>query len=62
MEIFKDKDLAYVYILIKYEMIDKARDIVKDKDLEFFEDYFVCRDCGKKVDIKEYAKDRLQRN
>ena len=54
LELFENKLIAYVYLLIEYEMIDKAYEIVKEKEIKFFEYYLLLRRNGIKVDIKEY--------
>jgi len=53
-EIFKNKLYAYLYLLIEYEMIDKAYEIVKEKEIKLFEYYLLLRKNGIKIDIKEY--------
>jgi hypothetical protein len=53
-ELFKNKIVAYVYLLIEYEMIDKAKEIVKENDIKYFEYYLLLRENNIKVDIKEY--------
>jgi len=53
-ELFENKIVAYVYLLIEYEMIDKAKEIVKENDIKYFEYYLLLRENNIKVDIKEY--------
>jgi hypothetical protein len=54
LDIFKSKIVAYAYLLIEYEMIDDAFEIVKENDIKYFEYYLLLRKNGIKVDIKEY--------
>ena len=54
LELFKDKMVPYIYLLIEYEMIDKATELAKENDIKFFEYYLLLRENGVKVDIKDY--------
>ena len=54
LELFENKLIAYIYLLIEYEMIDKAYELAKEKEIKFFEYYLLLRKNGIKVDIKEY--------
>ena len=54
LEIFESKIVPYIYLLIEYEMIDKALELTKDNDIKFFEYYLLLRSNGVKIDIKEY--------
>jgi len=53
-ELFKNKLYAYVYLLIQYEMIDKAQEIVKENDIKLFEYYLLLRNNKIKININEY--------
>jgi len=53
-ELFKNKKVAYIYLLIEYEMIDKAFEEAKENDVKYFEYYLLLRKEGVKIDIKEY--------
>ena len=59
LEKFENKLIPYVYLLIEYEMIDKAYEIVKEKEIKFFEYYLLLRRNGIKVDIKEYLNAKI---
>ena len=59
MEIFKEKIVAYIYLLIEYEMIDKAMELAKENDVKIFEYYLLLRENGVKIDIKEYLNAKL---
>jgi len=54
LEIFESKIVPYIYLLIEYEMIDKALELAKENDVKFFEYYLLLRENGVKIDIKEY--------
>jgi len=54
LEIFEGKIVPYIYLLIEYEMIDKALELSKENDIKFFEYYLLLRSNGVKIDIKEY--------
>jgi len=59
LELFEDKIVVYVYLLIEYEMIDKALELAKENDIKIFEYYLLLRENGIKVDIKEYLNAKL---
>jgi len=59
LEIFEDKIVAYIYLLIEYEMIDKALELAKENDIKIFEYYLLLRENGVKIDIKEYLNAKL---
>jgi hypothetical protein len=59
LELFKSKIVVYVYLLIEYEMIDKAFELAKEHDIKVFEYYLLLRQNGIKVDIKEYLNATL---
>jgi len=54
LELFENKIVAYIYLLIEYEMIDKAFELAKEYDIKVFEYYLLLRKNGIKIDIKEY--------
>ncbi len=54
LELFKNKKVVYIYLLIEYEMIDKALEEAKENDVKYFEYYLLLRKEGVKIDIKEY--------
>jgi hypothetical protein len=54
LSIFKNRPIPYIYLLIEYEMIDKAMDVVKENDIKFFEYYLLLRKNGIKIGIKDY--------
>ena len=58
-ELFEKNHFAYVYLLIEFEVIDKATEFAKENDLKFFEYYLDLRKAGYKIDIKEFLNDRL---
>ena len=57
--IFEKQHFAYVYLLIEFEVIDKALEVAKEYEIKFFEYYLILRENGYKIDIKEYINDRL---
>jgi len=57
--LFENKIVVYVYLLIEYEMIDKALEIAKENDIKIFEYYILLRQNGIKVDIKEYLNAKI---
>jgi len=59
LELFKEKTVAYVYLLIEYEMIDKALELANEHDIKVFEYYLLLRKNGVKVDIKDYLDARI---
>jgi len=59
MELFKEKIVPYIYLLIEYEMIEKALELSKENDIKIFEYYLLLRENGIKVDIKEYLNAKL---
>ena len=56
LEMFETKIVPYIYLLIEYEMIDKAMELSRENDIKFFEYYLLLRENGVKVDIREYIK------
>ncbi len=56
---FEKKIYPYLYLLIEYEMIDKAMELAKENHIKFFEYYLALRERGLKITIDEYmdAKD-----
>ena len=59
MELFKEKIVAYIYLLIEYEMIDEAYEEAKEKEIKLFEYYLLLRQNGIKIDIKEFIDAKL---
>jgi len=59
LELFKNKIVPYTYLLIEYEMIDKAKEIAKENNLKIFEYYLLLREKGVKIDIKEYLNAKI---
>jgi hypothetical protein len=52
--IFEKRVEAYIYLLIQFEMIEKAIELSKENDIKFFEFYLKLRENGEKIDIEEY--------
>lgn len=50
INLFEQKIVPYVYLLIKYEMIDKARELIKENDIKFFEYYLDLKEKNIKLD------------
>jgi hypothetical protein len=50
MKLFENKIIPYVYLLIKYEMLDKARELAKENELKFFEYYLDLKEKNIKLD------------
>jgi len=50
MNLFEEKTVPYVYLLIKYEMLDKARELAKENELKFFEYYLDLKEKNVKLD------------
>jgi hypothetical protein len=50
ISLFENKIIPYVYILIKYEMLDKARELAKENELKFFEYYLDLKEKNIKLD------------
>jgi len=59
LELFESKIVAYIYLLIEYEMIEKAMELAKENDIKVFEYYLLLRENGVKIDIKEYLNAKL---
>jgi len=59
LELFESKKVVYIYLLIEYEMIDKAMELAKENDIKIFEYYLLLRENGVKIDIKEYLNAKL---
>jgi hypothetical protein len=59
LDLFRDKIVPYVYLLIEYEMIDEAMEIASSNEIKFFEYYLLLRKHGEKIDIKEYINAKL---
>lgn len=59
LELFKEKQVVYIYLLIEYEKIDEAFELVKEYDIKLFEYYLLLRENGVKVDIKEFINAKL---
>ena len=52
--IFEKRVEAYTYLLIQFEMIEKAIELSKENDIKFFEFYLKLRENAEKIDIEEY--------
>ena len=50
MNLFENKIVPYIYLLIKYEMLDKARELAKENELKFFEYYLDLKEKNIKLD------------
>jgi len=50
LNLFENKTVPYVYLLIKYEMLDKARELAKENELKFFEYYLDLKEKNIKLD------------
>jgi len=50
INMFENKIVPYVYLLIKYEMIDKARELSHENELKFFEYYLDLKEKNIKLD------------
>ena len=50
MKLFENKIVPYIYLLIKYEMLDKARELAKENELKFFEYYLDLKEKNIKLD------------
>jgi len=59
LEKFENKLIPYIYLLIEYEMIDKAYELSKENGIKFFEYYLLLRKNNIKIDIKEYLNAKL---
>jgi len=59
LELFSNKIVPYIYLLIEYEMIDEAKEKAKEYDVKIFEYYLLLREHGEKIDIKEYLNAKL---
>jgi len=59
LELFESKIVPYIYLLIEYEMIEKALELAKENEIKIFEYYLLLREHGEKIDIKEYLNAKL---
>lgn len=57
INLFENKIIPYVYVLLKYEMIDKAKEIIKENDLKFFEYYVELKET-KNIKLDEFLNAR----
>jgi hypothetical protein len=48
--LFENKIVPYVYLLIKYEMLDKAKELAHENDLKFFKYYLDLKEKNIKLD------------
>jgi hypothetical protein len=58
-ELFEAYHEAYIYLLIEFEVIDKALEVAKEYESKFFEYYLLLREDGHKIDIKDFLNDRF---
>ena len=59
LEMIKDLKWGYAYLLLKYEHLDLAKEIIEQNNLKFFEYYLKLKECGERVEIDEYLQSRL---
>lgn len=50
LNLFENKTVPYIYLLIKYEMLDKAKELAKENELKFFEYYLDLKEKNIKLD------------
>jgi hypothetical protein len=58
-EILKPLKLASAYLALKYEHLQKAKEIIEENDLKFFEFFLKLRENGIKADIDEYIDSKI---
>jgi hypothetical protein len=58
-EILKPLKWASAYLALKYEHLQKAREIIEENDLKFFEFFLKLRENGIKADIDEYIDSEI---
>ena len=58
-EIVKPLKWASAYLAFKYEHIEKAKEIVEENELKFFEFFLKLREAGIKADIDEYIDSEI---
>jgi len=59
LEIVESLKWASAYLAFKYEHIEKAKEIIEENDLRFFEYFLKLRLSGEKADIDEYIDSRI---
>jgi hypothetical protein len=50
LNLFENKTVPYIYLLIKYEILDKAKELAKENELKFFEYYLDLKEKNIKLD------------
>ena len=58
-EILKPLKWASAYLALKYEHLQKAKEIIEENDLNFFEFFLKLRENGIKADIDEYIDSKI---
>ena len=58
-EIVESLKYANAYLALKYEHLEKAKEIIEANNLKFFEYFLKLRESGIKVDIDEYIKSSI---
>jgi len=58
-EIVENLKYASAYLALKYEHLQKAKEIIEENNLQFFEYFLKLRENGIKVDIDEYIKSSI---
>ena len=58
-EILKPLKWASAYLALKYEHLQKAKEIIEENDLKFFEFFLKLRENGIKADIDEYIDSKI---
>ena len=51
--------MASAYLALKYEHLQKAKEIIEENDLKFFEFFLKLRENGIKADIDEYIDSKI---
>jgi len=58
-EILEPLKWASAYLALKYEHIEKAKEIIEENELKFFEYFLKLREAGVKADIDEYIDSEI---
>ncbi|AZV45763.1 hypothetical protein C3L23_00250 [Nautilia sp. PV-1] len=58
-EILEPLKWASAYLALKYEHIEKAKEIIEENDLKFFEFFLKLREAGIRADIDEYIDSEI---
>lgn len=59
LDMFNKRVYAYVYLLIEFEVIDKAKEVTKENELAYFDYYLTLREEGNKIEIKDFLNARF---